>query len=89
MCILCCRIGFGQFKTNTQCIREWPLHLALKDLQFTFSPFWIQMHGLAPNQMNSINAKAIGNLIGQFVEVDLVQKGVVGNPSHLSLVHSS
>lgn len=55
-------------------------NLALKDL-----PFWIQVHGLAPNQMNPINAKAIDNLIGQFVEVNLAQEGVIGYPSDFRL----
>lgn len=44
--------------------------LALADIEFHFSPFWIQIHHLPLNRMNEDNAVKFGNFIGTFVRTD-------------------
>lgn len=53
------------------------------DLDFSKSPFWVQIYGLAPNQINKENARMIGNRVEEFVEDDLNLDGLWATPYFL------
>lgn len=48
----------------------WPPHLTLDELDFTYYPFWIQVHNIPPNRTNVANAEKIGTTIGCVLCVD-------------------
>ncbi|KAK3002237.1 hypothetical protein RJ639_021300 [Escallonia herrerae] len=58
-------------------VRDWPLHLALRDIDFNLSPFWIRICGLPPNQMTKPNAEKIANKIGVLKEIDFTANGKI------------
>ncbi|KAF2299334.1 hypothetical protein GH714_031615 [Hevea brasiliensis] len=64
-------------------LREWPPDMPFEDLSFSETPIWAQIHGLPPNQLNSENAQIIGKFMGQFLDADLSQDGVLGFPHFL------
>lgn len=57
-------------RNNLLVLEQWPHNLAFKGISFQASPFWIQVSGLAPNQVTTQNAKSIGNFLSQFLEID-------------------
>lgn len=64
-------------------IQEWPPDLGFEDLVFSHSPFWVQIHGLPPIHLTLSNAKTIGSLLGEFLEADLTQDGVINYSAFL------
>lgn len=57
--------------------REWLFNVPLKDLTFTETPNWFQVHGLVPSKLNAKNVKLIRDLVGTFLEVDMTQEGIL------------
>lgn len=57
-------------------LKKWDPNLALEDIDFTFSSFWVQVHGLPLKYLNRTNVEKIGNLIGS---VNKVQEEVKQN----------
>lgn len=49
-------------------LQEWHVDIALEEISFKTSPFWIL--GLPPITMTTQNANAIGNFLGGFLESD-------------------
>ncbi|KAJ4838370.1 hypothetical protein Tsubulata_040743 [Turnera subulata] len=58
---------------NHLVIKEWPCHLALKEIDFSISECWVQVHGLNPSQLSKENGWPIGDLIGSCVRVDTTE----------------
>lgn len=44
--------------------------MALEELRFQFTPFWVQIHNIPLNRMNKENAVRFGNFIGNFLKTD-------------------
>ena len=45
------------------------------NIDFTWSPFWVQVHNLPPDRMYQENADTIGNQLGKLLETELLVKG--------------
>ncbi|KAK2990488.1 hypothetical protein RJ640_004190 [Escallonia rubra] len=58
-------------------VRDWPPHLAMDEIDFSQSPFWIRISGLPPNLMTKSNAEKIGSKIGKVLEVDFTADGKI------------
>ncbi|KAK2976687.1 hypothetical protein RJ640_004288 [Escallonia rubra] len=58
-------------------VRDWPPDLAIKEIDFSFSPFWIRICGLSPNQMTKLNAEKIAGKIGKLKEIDFTTNGKI------------
>ncbi|KAF7128180.1 hypothetical protein RHSIM_Rhsim11G0009900 [Rhododendron simsii] len=46
-------------------LARWNHDMTIEDLDFSQSPFWVQIHGLPLGQMNRKNGETIANLIGK------------------------
>lgn len=51
-------------------LQPWPPTLTLQEINFSTTPFWIQIHNLPCNRMNAENVRKIGNYVGQFLHSD-------------------
>ena len=51
-------------------LKIWSPDLALTEIDFTSSTFWVQVHGLPPIWYNKENIKLVGNKAGSVVVVD-------------------
>lgn len=51
-------------------LQTWSPDLALEELTFNFSPFWVQIHSIPLNRMNHENVVRFGNYIGSFMHTD-------------------
>lgn len=51
-------------------LQTWTTGFSLEELEFRYSPFWVQVHNLPLNRMNKDNATCFGNYIGSFLTVD-------------------
>ncbi|KAK3016308.1 hypothetical protein RJ639_007628 [Escallonia herrerae] len=58
-------------------VRDWPPDLTMKEINFNFSPFWIRICGLPPNQMTKANVSKIADNIGALLEVDFTANGKI------------
>ncbi|KAK2989724.1 LOW QUALITY PROTEIN: hypothetical protein RJ640_030217 [Escallonia rubra] len=58
-------------------VRDWPSDRAIEELSFDYSPFWIRIFGLPPNQMMKINAEKIGAKIGKVLDIDFTSDGKI------------
>ncbi|KAK9270271.1 hypothetical protein L1049_025848 [Liquidambar formosana] len=56
-------------------LKEWSSGLVLEEINFNFSPFWVQVHGLPPEFKTSANGLKIGPSIGCLLEVDALRVG--------------
>ncbi|KAK3016156.1 hypothetical protein RJ639_005458 [Escallonia herrerae] len=56
-------------------VRDWPPDLAMKDIEFNLSPFWIQIYGLPLNQITKSNAEKIVEKIRVLQENDFTANG--------------
>lgn len=52
---------------------RWSPKSNIDELDFSQSPFWVQIHNLPLNRMNLDNAIKIGNVLCSFLEVDDTQ----------------
>lgn len=51
--------------------KSWPVDKGLKDIDLTYMSVWVQIFGLAPDQMIESNALILfGQRIGRVVEID-------------------
>ncbi|KAI7999846.1 hypothetical protein LOK49_LG09G01674, partial [Camellia lanceoleosa] len=51
-------------------LRPLQIGLATTELEFRWSPFWVQVHGLPIDKMTRAHGKVIGNRIGRLVEME-------------------
>lgn len=51
-------------------IQEWNQALSLDEVEWKFSPFWIQFHGLPFGGLTSKNAVRMGSSVGEVLEVE-------------------
>ncbi|KAJ4851294.1 hypothetical protein Tsubulata_001165 [Turnera subulata] len=74
------RGGPWSLNGNHLVLKEWPVGLALDDINFSSSDFWVHVHGLLPEQLEESNAQCIAECVGIFLEMDLsVDSGVCHN----------
>ncbi|KAK2990333.1 hypothetical protein RJ640_003605 [Escallonia rubra] len=66
-------------------VREWPPNCAIEDVQFDYSPFWVRILGLPPNQMTKNNAVKIGSRIGKVLDIDFTSDGQISWNNYLRL----
>ncbi|KAL7243136.1 hypothetical protein ACSBR1_015537 [Camellia fascicularis] len=59
--------------------------MAAEDLDFRWSPFWVQIHGLPFGKMTRAHGEVIGNRIGRLVEVEAPSDGLLLHRSFLRL----
>lgn len=52
-------------------LREWHPSASILSLDFSQSPYWIQIHGVPLDRMSSANARLIGGKLGRVLDVDL------------------
>ena len=52
----------------------WNLELSWKEIGFSLSAFWVQVHGLPPSWFNKEYVELIGGKVGRVLEVDLIAK---------------
>ncbi|KAI8002451.1 hypothetical protein LOK49_LG08G01448 [Camellia lanceoleosa] len=50
------------------------------DLEFLWSPFWVQVHGLLPEKLTKANGEFIGKRIGRLIRVEAHCEGISSNP---------
>ncbi|KAK9290065.1 hypothetical protein L1049_008229 [Liquidambar formosana] len=55
-------------------LKSWDPSLVLDEIDFSLSPFWIQIHGLPPHHKTFSNAAKIGELVGSSPKVDFRSK---------------
>lgn len=58
------------FKGHTIVLKPWSPSVTISEIDFTYSPFWVQIHNIPPNRQNLDNAQKLGAFIGDFVEYD-------------------
>ncbi|XP_035541689.1 uncharacterized protein LOC118344688 [Juglans regia] len=63
------------FDRNLICIQECKGSLALKDLDFSLEPFWLQLHDLPFAAMNKRTGEKLGTSAGKVIMVDVDEKG--------------
>lgn len=51
-------------------IQEWCPMLPINEIQWNFSPFWIQFHGMSLGGLSCKNAGILGSRIGDILEVE-------------------
>ncbi|KAL7264932.1 hypothetical protein ACSBR1_002812 [Camellia fascicularis] len=59
--------------------------MAAEDLDFRWSPFWVQIHGLPFGKMTRAHGEVIGNRIGRLVEAEAPSDGLLLHRSFLRL----
>ncbi|KAI7997134.1 hypothetical protein LOK49_LG10G00465 [Camellia lanceoleosa] len=64
-----------------------PLSLgkAIDELDFRWTPFWVQVHGLPLAEMTRAHEEVIGSRIGRLVEVEAPSEGLLIHHSFLRL----
>ncbi|KAK7836574.1 uncharacterized protein CFP56_022361 [Quercus suber] len=55
----------------------WNQNMAVEDIDFSSLPRWIQVHDLPIEHMSNENAKEIGAMVGEVLEVDFTGNGGV------------
>ncbi|KAK9270144.1 hypothetical protein L1049_025720 [Liquidambar formosana] len=55
-------------------LKSWDPSLVIEEIDFSLSPFWIQIHGLPPRHKTFSNAAKIGELVGSSPNVDFRSK---------------
>ncbi|KAK7832799.1 uncharacterized protein CFP56_026224 [Quercus suber] len=51
-------------------LKMWHQNLSVKDMDFSSIPIWMQVHNLPIEYMSKENAKELGALVGEVIEVD-------------------
>ena len=59
-------------------LKKWSSDLAWKEVDFSLSSLWVQVHGLPPLWQSECNLKAIGSKVGNVIEVDFAGEGDSG-----------
>ncbi|KAK3008039.1 hypothetical protein RJ639_015411 [Escallonia herrerae] len=58
-------------------VRDWPPNLSINEIEFNYSPLWVRICGLPPNQMTKRNAEKIAEKIGKLKEIDFTSDGKI------------
>ncbi|KAL7222004.1 hypothetical protein ACSBR1_023845 [Camellia fascicularis] len=58
---------------------------AVEDMEFKWSPFWVQVHGISVAKMTRQNGEIIGRRIGNLIGVEALHDGLLLNRSFLIL----
>ncbi|KAJ9147920.1 hypothetical protein P3X46_030034 [Hevea brasiliensis] len=66
-------------------LKQWLPNLKLAEVDFSSSPFWVQVHGLPINQMTTQNARLIGNLFKNLLDIDMASNDDVSIGSCIRL----
>ncbi|KAI7980943.1 hypothetical protein LOK49_Contig90G00007 [Camellia lanceoleosa] len=66
-------------------LRPLQIGLATTELEFRWSPFWMQVHGLPIDKMTRAHGEVIGNRIGRLVEVEAPTTGLLLHRNFLRL----
>ncbi|KAI8005918.1 hypothetical protein LOK49_LG07G01536 [Camellia lanceoleosa] len=66
-------------------LRPLQIGLATTELEFRWSPFWVQVHGLPIDKMTRAHGEVIGNRIGRLVEVEAPTTGLLLHRNFLRL----
>lgn len=62
--------GPWNFDNNLLLLRQWNKGLTAENMEFTHSPFWVQIWGLPFEHMSEDTGKDIGSRLGRYVETD-------------------
>lgn len=60
-------------------LKEWKINLAIYEVAFDMTPFFIQIHNLPPTLLNLGNARKIGNQIGFVPDETVSRQSVVAS----------
>ncbi|KAI8001810.1 hypothetical protein LOK49_LG09G00893 [Camellia lanceoleosa] len=66
-------------------LQPLPLGKAIDELEFRWSPFWVQVHGLPIDKMTRAHGEVIGNRIGRLMEIEAPSDGLLLHRSFLRL----
>ncbi|KAL7168492.1 hypothetical protein ACSBR2_038851 [Camellia fascicularis] len=66
-------------------LQTLPLGKAIDELEFRWSPFWVQVHGLPFDKMTRAHGEVIGSRIGRLVEIEASSDGLLIHRSFLRL----
>ena len=53
-------------------LKMWNPDLSWKEIDFSLSAFWVQVHGLPPSWFNKEYVELIGGKVGSVLEVDII-----------------
>ena len=62
--------GPWNFENNLLLLCRWKKGLTSENINFTHSPFWVQLWGLPFELMSEMVGRDIGNSMGRFIEID-------------------
>jgi hypothetical protein len=62
--------GPWNVKGSLLILKTWSPELSFDEVELTFCPFWVQIHGLPRHNMTAKNAAQIGCLIGSLLDVE-------------------
>ncbi|KAK4267450.1 hypothetical protein QN277_024229 [Acacia crassicarpa] len=51
-------------------LQEWEDDMVIEEVSFDSAPFWVQFHGLLMDVFDSVNAKILGDAVGEAVMVE-------------------
>ncbi|KAL7189821.1 hypothetical protein ACSBR1_039458 [Camellia fascicularis] len=66
-------------------LQTLPLGKAIDELEFRWSPFWVQVHGLPFDKMTRAHGEVISSRIGRLVEIEAPSDGLLIHRSFLRL----
>ncbi|KAJ4841947.1 hypothetical protein Tsubulata_049132, partial [Turnera subulata] len=58
-------------------VKEWSPDILVEEVDLSKATFWVQVKGLAPDQLNEENAASIASMVGDLVETDFTLKNGV------------
>ncbi|KAF8377685.1 hypothetical protein HHK36_031069 [Tetracentron sinense] len=64
------------FNGHLLCLQRWKPDLAVKEIDFSRSPFWVQFHGIPVAKMTYTTGNQLGSYIGEVLDVDLSKAGL-------------
>lgn len=53
-------------------LKMWNPDLSWKEIDFSLSAFWVQVHGLPPSWFNKEYVELLGGKVGSVLEVDII-----------------
>lgn len=59
---------------HTMVLRKWDSSKALEEIDFSFTPFWVQVHGLLLGLLNVKSGEKIAPLLGELVRIEDPEK---------------
>ncbi|KAI7983760.1 hypothetical protein LOK49_LG15G00619 [Camellia lanceoleosa] len=70
---------------NLTVLKLVELRSPVSQMDFTWSPFWVQVHGLLMDKMTKTNGETIGQRLGRLIRVDGHCEGLLLNRSFLRI----